>query len=321
MKKRDMNIEWIRVLSCIFVILIHVSNHYRRHMSAISLTSYLFSVAVNVVTRVAVPFFFMISGALLLGREEEHGFKRVIATMKPLALWTVIYGFWEVYFKGTKLDVVNILYEPVTKHLWYMYVMIGIYIALPYLQVLFKHLSEQLQKRFLVIWFLMLTFTFISKFFGYTPKYDIPIVGNTIYYSGYFVLGYYIYNHKDEFSRNRSLILGIASLLLLFVWTLNAGKNVERVLQYRNFLMVMASCGLFHYLLGIKNIPIKDRLIHKISFCSLGIYYVHIIFLDIFKQLDFLFIHSLIGIPLLTIVIFMLSYAAIKLLHCLHIKT
>ena len=98
----------------------------------------------------------------------------------------------------------------------------------------------------------MLTFSFVSKFLGYTPKYDIPVVGTSTYYFGYFVLGHYIYVNKEKFSRIKSLIIGTIALIILFIWTMNAGKTVERVLQYRNFLMIIASGTLFHYLLGIK---------------------------------------------------------------------
>lgn len=320
MKKRDINLEFIRILSCLFVVLIHVSNHYRRHMGDISYSSYVNSVVINVVTRLSVPFFFMISGALLLGREPDRNFKRTLGAMKLLAVWSVVYGLWEI-LKGTKLDLLNILYEPVTKHFWYMYVMIGIYIALPYLQILYKNLSESLKKQFLVIWFSMLAFSFISKFLGYTPKYDIPVVATSTYYFGYFVLGHYIYVNKEKFDRKKSLFIGLLALFVLFVWTMNAGKTVERVLQYRNFLMIIASGTLFHYLLGIKKVPLKETWIQEISICSLGIYYIHIIFLDILKWINYLPIHSIIGIPLITAIVFGLSYLSIKLLHQFGVRT
>lgn len=317
MKKRNLNIEFIRVLSCIFVILIHVSNHYRRHMGDISFSSYSFAMIVNVITRVAVPFFFMITGALLLRREPDSSFKRVISAMKTLAFWTVIYGLWECFFKGNDVNIIKVFYQPVTKHFWYMYVLIGIYIALPYIQILFKHLDEKLEKRFIFIWLIVLFVSYVSSFFKLSFSYEIPFIGSTTYYFGFFILGSYIYQHQNDIESKKSLWLGLLCFIILTIWAFHT-KSIEKVLHYKNFFIVIGSACFFHYLLGIKKIPMKENILTVISQHSLGIYYIHIIFLDIFKSINFLPLHSIIGIPLLTIVILMMSMGSMMVISKLN---
>ena len=71
MKERNYNLELIRMISFIFVIVIHVSNYYCRAYGDITIGEYSFSLLLNLLARISVPCFFMITGALLLGREES----------------------------------------------------------------------------------------------------------------------------------------------------------------------------------------------------------------------------------------------------------
>lgn len=70
MKEKNYNLELIRMISFVLVIAIHVSNYFCRAYGEIPNSEYAFSLVVDTAARVSVPSFFMISGALLLGREE-----------------------------------------------------------------------------------------------------------------------------------------------------------------------------------------------------------------------------------------------------------
>ena len=56
------------MISCIFVIVIHVTNYFCRAYGEITQSEYLFALLLDTLARVSVPCFFMISGALLLKR-------------------------------------------------------------------------------------------------------------------------------------------------------------------------------------------------------------------------------------------------------------
>ena len=92
MKEKNYNLELIRMISFIFVIVIHVSNYYCRAYGDITIGEYSFSLLLNLLARISVPCFFMITGALLLGREEslhKHA-KRVLRFLIVLLVWSVI---------------------------------------------------------------------------------------------------------------------------------------------------------------------------------------------------------------------------------------
>ena len=60
MKEKNYNLELVRVISFILVIVIHVTNYFCRSYGRIPQGEYLFSLALDTVARLSVPCFFMI---------------------------------------------------------------------------------------------------------------------------------------------------------------------------------------------------------------------------------------------------------------------
>ena len=87
MKEKNYNLELIRMISFVLVIAIHVSNYFCRAYGEIPNSEYAFSLVVDTAARVSVPSFFMISGALLLGREEtlKKHCRRILRFLSVLA--------------------------------------------------------------------------------------------------------------------------------------------------------------------------------------------------------------------------------------------
>ena len=67
--KREYAFDLLRVIAMIMVIVIHVANVYSRSFGIIDNTSFLASLFYNTISRISVPIFFMISGALLLDKK------------------------------------------------------------------------------------------------------------------------------------------------------------------------------------------------------------------------------------------------------------
>ena len=131
------------MISCIFVIVIHVTNYFCRAYGEITQSEYLFALLLDTLARVSVPCFFMISGALLLGREEplkKHR-ERLLRFLIALVVWSVVYYIWNRAFMKTEYNLKEILYVPTEPHLWYLYAMIPIYMVLPFFQVMCKGMS------------------------------------------------------------------------------------------------------------------------------------------------------------------------------------
>lgn len=71
MKEKNYNLELIRMISFIFVIVIHVSNYYCRAYGDITIGEYSFSLLLNLLARISVPCFFMITGHFCL-EDRNH---------------------------------------------------------------------------------------------------------------------------------------------------------------------------------------------------------------------------------------------------------
>ena len=62
--QRNFHLDQMRVIACIMVIAIHVCNIYNRAFPDLPHTDYIIAALINAASRVSVPIFFMISGAL-----------------------------------------------------------------------------------------------------------------------------------------------------------------------------------------------------------------------------------------------------------------
>ena len=153
MKEKNYNLELIRMISFIFVIVIHVSNYYCRAYGDITIGEYNFSLLLNLLARISVPCFFMITGALLLGRQEslhKHA-KRIFRFLIVLLVWSVIYMIWNAVYMKDPYQIKDLLYKPVEQHLWYLYAMIPIYLVLPFFQVMCKGMNLRMERAFLAV--------------------------------------------------------------------------------------------------------------------------------------------------------------------------
>lgn len=71
MKNRNYKLDYLRVIAMIMVVIIHIANYYCRAYSEIERESYIGALIFNAVSRISVPFFFMISGATLLNKKYD----------------------------------------------------------------------------------------------------------------------------------------------------------------------------------------------------------------------------------------------------------
>ena len=314
-REKDYNIEFLRVLSCIFVVCIHVANVYSRSYETIGMSAYVFSVLVNTVCRISVPIFFMISGALLIEQDVniKKNTQRVLGIIKPLIGWSLVYAVCNFFYMGKGYDLQVLFAEPVKKHLWYLYALAGLYITLPFWQKLFQGISDSMVKYFVVLWIGLLGIDYTLALLDMRIKYPIPLVGSSCYL-GYFLIGYVLRHYKDRIRIPRNVCIAIAVALLAFITastvyqSVNRGYHYEEYLEYRNVLLGIAAMCVFFAVISHKPLNFSDKTrcwLELISKHSFTIYLAHIIFLDIVrKEINIPLITSWIGIPVFAFVVF-----------------
>ncbi|AVR98407.1 acyltransferase [Pseudoduganella armeniaca] len=149
----DSALDGMRFIALVFVTIIHVAakgfGQLGHHWWAVN--------AYESVSRVAVPLFFMISGALLLPRQQTIGAigKRLWRIAVPLLGWSVLYLCWFRYTGDMRGDwLKRIVHGPVVAHLWYLYALAGAYLFLPVMAGFYQATAVRVQVFTLVFWFL-----------------------------------------------------------------------------------------------------------------------------------------------------------------------
>ena len=309
MKKRNYRLDFLRVISMIMVVIIHIANYYCRAFNDIDKISYIGALIFNTISRISVPFFFMISGATLLSKkyDKNKNRERIIKKIITLIAITIIYLFWDKYYMNKNINIISLLSKPARKLLWFMYAIVSIYIALPFIKCMVDKMGKEEDKLFVVLWIM---FNGVLKKINIGSTYLIPIINGT-YYLGYFVIGYIIIKHHDFVSENKDnrllLITTILSYVIVITLTyyisINNDKHFTNLLTYSNVLMIIASLSSFIYLYF--NIEDKENIIiSKLSNLSFGIYLLHGIILDfIMKLIPYKSICSFIGIPFALIIV------------------
>ena len=320
MRKRDYKLDLLRVISMIMVVIIHIANYYCRAFNDIDKISYLGALIFNTISRISVPFFFMISGATLLNKkyDKEKNKEKIIKKIITLIVITIIYFIWDKYYMNKDIDVILLLSKPERKLLWFMYAIIGIYIALPFIKCMVDKMRKEEDKLFVILW---LMFNGILKCLNIGNTYLIPIISGT-YYLGYFVIGYMIikyYNHINKRKNNKLLLITIILTFTIVVIStyfisINSDKHFTKLLTYSNALIMLASLSSFIYLyFNIKNK--ENIIISKLSNLSFGIYLFHGIILDfIMRLIPYKNIYSYIGIPLILVVVIFITSIIVSML-------
>jgi len=216
--------------------------------------------------------------------------------------------------------------EPWT-HLWYLYLIIGLYLFTPLLKVFVKNAS----KRDFEYW-LLLYATFglgimfyntigakLNELCNYLPSIIYFPFLELSGYLGYYIAGYYFSNYK--LNKNVKIFIYIMALISLFVTIIgtsimssSAGKlNLElcNFTQPTTMLISFAVFIVFKDIFEQRNFTAKqENIIKHFAGCTFGIYLSHWLILDRFNTigLNYNIFNPLLSIPLLALIIMLCSY-------------
>lgn len=285
--------------------------------------------------------FVMLSGALLLkpGKivtAKEIFYKRLPRILIPLVFWSIVYVLFDNYLKHktlAEIDVkqqIKVFYQgPVVFHLWYLYMLIGIYLLYPIINV-FISAAEEIQVRyFLIIWFIANSVIgMVNIIFNLDTGIDLNFFTG---YIGYFVIGYYLihFTFTPEQLRKAYLlgILGfIISVLTPYLCVLLNFLNRSALVE-SDFTpdIILSVAGLFLFMKNRLHANQKSIIINKgvseISKESFGIYLIHILVMKIVFSNDRSYaeklqnLHTVWLIPFEAIIILIFSFTVIKLIR------
>jgi len=333
-------VNYLRMIAVFGVVLVHVTADVITEWGAISPAKWWIANLYDSLFRGCVPMFIMISGALLLPKQESiRAFfqKRFNRIFIPFLFWTIMYLVWKKIFYDPGLGLWQALglafNGGVWFHLWFMYILTGLYLITPIFRILIAHARRTHIAYFLGIWFalgsLLPFIDRFARFFGLPGVHIDLSVGIAQGFLGYFVLGCFLMKYTREKWTKTAGIVWLACLFICFFGTgwLTMRSGSFQLMFYDNLSPnIVFYCASFFVIIKTllssqENriaIPIKNFILTS-SKASFGIYLIHPMIIDILDKGRLGFFvksttgHPLITIPAIAIFIYFISFFIITL--------
>lgn len=294
MVKRLFYIDKLRFFATVSVIILHCNASYFIQHDLYATGSWWFSNSLNSIIRWGVPIFFMISGKLLLTKDNDGKIglflkRRLKRVFIPFLFWAFIYYIDLCVTQNMEFSLTNFFRRVVEKnisyHLWFVYTLISIYFYVPLFLALEKSKKEKIIKYIFAL--IVVTSTImpmLSKLLDikcYVP--EIIING----YLGLFLLGYILDSISFSAIQRKWIYLGGILGIMVFIFgtfTLSSPYQINAFFnggyQVNTYLVAIMVFVFVKYDFSNKNQNEKIRSLYGIlSKVSYGVYLIHILIL------------------------------------------
>lgn len=338
---RDASLDLIRAVAALFVVLNHVIT-LRYPIDAGTLQGYsargqLLCLTGFTTGRIGVPLFLMLTGYLLLPRTYDKVRIRRFYRHNLLPMF-LIWEFWilayQLYCHHLPFDVPLYLRRVVflegadLPHSWYMPVILGLYLFLPFVAIALSHMEGRILAVLMgvtyVASFVFPTIHRVADSYGVTlPELVVKLDQN---YSGgiyglYLVLGYCAARYRNQLRR---LLTGSRRCALCAVtialWCLTIERE-WRVYQdgyhynvwYDDVLLPLIAVGVFLLLSRVPILHSARGILRQLSGSTFGIYLLHVIVLQQYLWHIGPSTHAAVDALVLLVVGYLVSWALVEL--------
>ena len=304
--KRNYSLDIARIVATLTVVMIHCSGTFVKNYKQYT-SEFIFGNLFDSISRIGVPLFLMISGSLFLDERREVTLKNILfKNIKSLAIITIIWAsiysaVYNVMFPlliGKSINVKSVLRGIVNGHyhMWYLYMIIGLYIITPFLRKFVCKENKSMVLFFIIISFcfqfltptinavckLGLNLSFINR---WLDKFHLDFFGG---YITYFLVGWYIIHIgiKKKWLTYVIYFMGAVALASIVLFVHYTG-DCDTAYNDIGASVFVYSLSVF---LAIKNIKINFkektiRILAKLSKLTFGVYIIHIMVLTVFGKL------------------------------------
>ncbi|MBR2713367.1 MAG: acyltransferase [Kiritimatiellae bacterium] len=299
-------LDWLRAVACFLVMLIHsceciYSNDYT--YSFPSETARWSIVFISGFARVAVPLFLMASAFLLVPvKTDMLSFyrRRLSRVAVPFVAWLVLcavlpaaWGEWGWGESWANLRHVFINFVPRESHLWFVYMLLGVYFVMPIVSPWLERCSAREELVLLGIWLFTSLFWRFHEAFGpvfgecwWNPWPTFHYVSGPI---GYMLLAHWI-RFRLAWTPRQIVVRCVPIFIACWAWCIysfytrsfrvEAVSALEIDWQPTAFAPVLMSFAAFALMTLIHGVPAALRnAVAEVSRQSYGMYLMHMMFL------------------------------------------
>ena len=286
--KRNINIDFLKVISSFAVVGIHVfSFNYNLPIITYFHSFFYF----------AVPCFFMINGFFVLNKEDityKYCFKKILAILSIVFLWNFIFSVLYLVLKHNFLNPVMMTFQclffqkGIFQHLWFFGAMIINLLLAPIIHKIISHkngycfcISTMFCCCMIIYLGSLIIHKHINNFFPQTFR-----VWTWLFY---FVIGGYFGKHKQYLNKINIKIYFLITIILMLTFPLYhvyARENINYDSPYIDPYGIVTNINLFIFINRIKfDINSKfTNLIIQFSTLSMGCYIIHCPIRDVIYQ-------------------------------------
>lgn len=361
--KRIVWADLLRFVAIMMVICIHCTDPFNVSPEARSNPEYnLWGSIYGAFLRPCVPLFVMLTGMLLLPIQQDMGQfykKRMMRVIVPFLIWSLLYNLfplltgimgwdssiltkmfayagenpsqsWESSLHNIYMIPFN--FNIYTIPLWYIYILIGLYLFIPFFSAWLKQATDKQMKVFLFIWGITLFLPYCNE---YISNYILGTCAwnnfGTLYYfagfNGYLLLGYYL-NVNNKLTIGKTIILSVILFVIGYVITyigfrdMTSKSNIseeqmELFFLYctPNVLLMTVAVFILVQKTQIRS-PFITSMLSNITKCGLGIYMIHYFIVGIgYLIIEKINLPIAFQIPTTGILVFILSWGIVSLFY------
>lgn len=370
----DHRMVWLDVIRCVamlMVIGVHCIDPFYISPTMRAIPEYTHWAAIyGSLLRPSVPLFVMMTGLLLLPiKQQPIGTfykKRIYRVLFPFLIWSVLYSMfpWFTGLLGLPKEIIGDFFcytqghesqslvdslkdvamipfnfSHKENHMWYIYLLIGLYLYMPFFSAWVEKANKKTKQLFLLIWIISLFIPYLREYVsnllfdrsGYVFGTDTWNEFSMFYYfagfNGYLLLGHYV-KQANHWSVLKTFLICAAMFAVGFYVTYtgfsttaaNPNATETEMELYFTFcspnvlLMTLAAFLLMQKV--VVTTPIVVKALSNMTKCGFGIYMVHYLVVGPF----FLLIGPSdipipLQVPLMAVGIFVCSWAFTALIY------
>ena len=348
-KKRIFYLDLIRVIAVFLVITVHFFlrvDYYNIKLKGVSI--YIGEI-IRVIAMCCVPLFLILTGFLKnkckLNKKYYLGIVRILVAYLIISIIEMLFKKFYLHESASIFLIIKSIFDYTgANYSWYVELYIGLFLLIPFVNALYKKLTKQERKYFIITLLFLTVFPSLFNTFDITFSQGIkefflsyngqdkilPTFWDCLYPLTYYYIGCYLYdNRKKVYSVKKLLLIYVICMVLFgtinYIYNYNSTFRYIEITHNWNSIECVVNSVLVFLICqncSFKKVPdLIKKLVSKLSEISFSTYLLSYVFDMIFYQmLNDNFIHfkdKLLFLPLIVIAVFICSNIAAFLIEIL----
>ena len=335
-KQRNITLDIIRLVALFCVVGVHFfynSGFYNLNVSGIKMLIMIFAQSFFLI---CVPLFIILTGYLQNKKELKDGYYKGLK--KILIIYFVFSLFFSVFVKfylgkpmNLKIFIFNLLRFKGSKYGWYIEMYIGLFLLIPFLNLIFNNLNQKNTKKLIGTMLILVGIPCVLNIFNFDSFswWKQPSISNEYskifpaYWTGlyplmYYFIGAYLSKYEVKISTKKNILYLLLSIILFGLFNYYRSYGAKYIFStwndYSSLFVFIIAVLTFNLLLKIKinNPSKKTEYLFKLTTDSvLGAYLISAMFdLYVYKKLARLVPHirdRFVYAPVTVLIVFVAS--------------